>query len=84
MKNRTRIEHILFNYVYATPHKLSTAVFVTVHSCLISSQGLIGKNYLITKADQFREYPLTTTFEVMVPYLVTYTSSSIGRRINQK
>jgi hypothetical protein len=69
------------NYIYATPHRLSTAVFLAVHSCLATSQLLIGNNYLEAKIQQFQEHPLATTFEVLVPYLVTYVSNSIGRRL---
>jgi hypothetical protein len=67
--------------IYATPHRLSTAVFLAVHGSLATSQVLIGNNYLETKIHQFREHPIATTFEVMVPYLVTYLSNSVGRRL---
>jgi hypothetical protein len=67
--------------IYATPHRLSTAVFLAVHGSLAISQTLIGNNYLESKLNQFKEHPIATTFEVMVPYLVTYLSNSVGRRL---
>lgn len=82
MKNRqTQLNERITKYVYSTPHRLSTAVFLAVHGSLATSQLLIGNNYLESKLNQFRENPIATTFEVMVPYLVTYLSNSIGRRL---
>lgn len=67
--------------IYATSHRLSCAVFLAVHSSIATSQYVVGNNYLESKINQFGEYPIATTFEVMVPYLVTHISSSIGRKL---
>lgn len=67
--------------VYSTPHRLSSAVFLAVHGCLATSQALIGNNYFEFRREQFAEHPVAASFEIMVPYLVTYLSNSIGRRL---
>ena len=81
MTTRINLSKFARENIYATPHRLSTAVFLAVHGSLATSQVLIGNNYLESKLNQFREHPIATTFEVMVPYLVTYLSNSIGRRL---
>jgi hypothetical protein len=79
------LQNNLFNFarkqIYATPHRLSTAVFLAVHGSLATSQAIIGNNYLESRANQLREHPIATSFEIAVPYLVTYISNSIGRRL---
>jgi hypothetical protein len=80
---RNRLEKLASEYVYSTPHRLSTAVFLAVHGGLASSQTLIGNDYFQSKANQFVEHPVATLFEISVPYLITYASSSIGRKIRK-
>ncbi len=69
--------------IYATSHRLSTAVFLAVHGSLATSQALIGNNYLESRINQIAEHPVATSFEILVPYLVTYVSSSVGRRLTK-
>ena len=81
MTTRINLSKFAREKIYATPHRLSTAVFLAVHGSLATSQALIGNNYFESRLNQFCEHPIATTFEVMVPYLVTYLSNSIGRRL---
>lgn len=81
MTTQNNIREFARNNIYVTAHRLSTAVFLAVHTSLATSQAIVGNNYLELKVNGFREHPLTITFEIMVPYLVTYVSNSIGRRL---
>jgi hypothetical protein len=81
MTIQTNLSKFARSQIYSTPHRLSTAIFLAVHSSLATSQAIIGNNYLESRANQFAEHPIATTFEVAVPYLVTYLSNSIGRRL---
>jgi hypothetical protein len=81
MTLQTQLSQFARENIYSTPHRLSSAVFLAVHASLASSQAIVGNNYFETRANQFREHPLATTFEIMVPYIVTYISNSVGRRL---
>jgi hypothetical protein len=69
----------LLKEIYKTPNRISWVVFLLVHIGLVITQALIGNNYLLMKYTQFLSYPLITSFEVFIPYLVTYLGNSIGR-----
>ena len=81
MTIKNNLEDFARRNIYATPHRLSCAVFLAVHSSIETSQYVVENNYLESKINQFGEHPITTTFEIMVPYLITYLSSSIGRKL---
>ena len=67
--------------IYKTPNRISWAVFLLVHIGLVVTQGLIGNNYFLIKSNQFILNPIVTSFEILIPYLVTYLGNSIGRRL---
>jgi hypothetical protein len=46
------------------------------------SQSLVDNNYIEQKYLQFQEHPIVTAFEILVPYIVTYASNTIYRKIN--
>ncbi len=81
MEKQSNVSKFAREKIYSTPHRLSAAVFLAVHGSLATSQALIGNNYFESKTNQFTEHPIATTFEVMVPYLVTYLSNSIGGKL---
>ena len=69
------------NAIYKTPNRISWVVFLLVHAGLVVTQALIGNNYLSEKYIQFLSNPIVTSFEILIPYLVTYLGNSIGRRL---
>jgi hypothetical protein len=69
------------NAIYKTPNRISWVVFFLFHGSLVITQALIGNNYLLVKYNQFLSSPLITSFEILIPYLVTYLGNSIGERL---
>ncbi len=67
--------------LYKTPNRISWAVFALVHVGLFVTQALIGNNYFLIKYKQFSIYPIITSIEILIPYLVTYAGNYTGRRL---
>ena len=84
LKESRSIKEIVHNLIYSTPYRLSTAVFVAVHSSLALTQLARGNNYIQSRIEQIREHPISTPIEILVPYFVTYLSSTLGKKLRGK
>ena len=85
--NETNLRNTLdttLGYMYKTPHRVSSLVFILAHTALAGTQSGVGNNYLSNKYDQFTTHPILTTLEVSVPYIVTYAVNSIGRYVTRR
>lgn len=83
MKNKTKnIENRILYSVYSTPNRLSIAVLLTVHLLFIITQAINGNNYLQVKLNQILNYPILASFEILIPYFVTYFYNFNFRRLN--
>jgi hypothetical protein len=75
------IKNRFLKAIYKTPNRISWVVFLLVHAGLVITQAFIGNNYLLIKYNQFLLNPIITSFEILIPYLVTYLGNSIGRKL---